>query len=231
MSDHDDPTAQRPVGGEGTTDEPTSVMRTPADEPTAVARTPPAQPPRAVRTTTTETVPADRRPPAGVSTGAAVAGAIAALLIGLLLGFLLFDSDDDSETATTDTATDAGDAAALRAERDELMGLVAERDGQIEELQADLDERTAERDDLQSQLDEAGDQPATVPAPDVVGGSADDARDVAGDNGWTLVEREAGDAPDEAEPGTVVDQSPEPGTPMTEGSVLVIDVVQEPEGE
>lgn len=200
-------------------------MRTPGEDPTAVSREP--RPPQ--RTTTTETVPADRPPRGAVSTAAAVAGAIAALLIGLLLGFLIFDDDTDT-AAVDDTVVDDGRIAALEAERDELAAQVAERDGQIGDLQQQLDDVTAERDALQAQLDEAGDASATVPAPDVVGGSVDDARDVASENGWTFVEREA-DAPEGTEPGTVTAQQPEPDTPMVEGSVLVVDVAPEPDAQ
>ena len=223
-----DPTRpQRPA--DEAPEEPTAVIRTPGEEATAVGPAVSREPPPAQRTTTTETVPADRPPAGAVSTGAAVAGAIAALLIGLLAGFLIFE-DDDTESATVDdTVVDDGRIAALEAERDELAGQVAERDGRIAELQAQLDEAAAERDALQAQLDEADDAPATVPAPDVVGGSVDEARDVASENGWTLVEREA-DAPG-TEPGTVTAQQPQPDTAMVEGSVLVVDVATEPGSE
>jgi hypothetical protein len=219
-----DPTrAERPVGG------------VPPEDPTSVLR--PASTERVRSETTYETGPADRVPPepaGGVSTGLAVGAAIAAALLGFLLGFLLFgaDDDDDADTAEAVEQTVPADGAdeALAAERDELFQQVAERDAELEQLRGELEAVTAERDDLQAQADEGGDEVETVPAPDVVGSSIDEAQSVADENGWTLVVRDAEDAGD-AEPGTVVAQAPEPGTPMSEGSVLAVDVAPEGGGE
>ena len=200
--------------------EPTRVER-PADEPTAVV------PPATGTRTMYETTEPARLPPAagGVSTGVAVVAAILTALLGLLAGYLLWGTDDDDvATPTEDTVpADAGADEALVAERDQLAQQVEDQQGQIDDLQSQLDEVTTERDDLQSQLDEAGDdQVTTVEAPDVTGGSPDDAAAVADENGWTLVQREV--PADQGDPGTVVAQHPEPGTPMIEGSVLVVDV-------
>ena len=54
----------------------------------------------------------------------------------------------------------------------------------------------------------------------------------AADNGWTVVQRTAApeDVPEDAEPGEVVAQYPEPGTPMIEGSVIVFDVAPPEDG-
>lgn len=222
MSDQDPNDATRPgepVGGTPAGEDPTSVMR-------------PAQTERRVETRTDAPRGAPPGPPGGVSIGVAISAAIVVGLIGLLAGFLIFDDDEDgTDTAETTTSAveDTIDTDELQAERDELAAQVEEQQGRIEELESQLEELEAERDELQTQLDEAEDgsqQPATVPAPDVTGGTVDDAASVADQNGWELVERpvEAGDE----EPGTVVAQSPSPGTDMIEGSVLVVDVAEEP---
>lgn len=225
MSDQGPTDPTRPIpqtGGQPPADDPTSVIRTETTE--APRRTLPAEPPRS----------------GGVSTGLAIGAALAVGLLGLLIGFVIFAGDDDDEAEVDDTAQvddTADDAAALaevEAERDELAGQVEELTAQTEELQTQLDEVTAERDELQTQLDEAdegdeGNDVETVPAPDVVGGSVDDASAAASDNGWEIFERDAENPPDDAEPGTVVEQSPTPGTPMSDGSVLVVHVVPEPE--
>ena len=221
MSDHDptqpiDPTrAERPVPGPA--DEPTSVIPTAAGSSTTAYETrtttgPPPQPPRR----------------AGVSTGAAIGAAVLVGLLGLLVGYLLWGADDDD--GTTEVVEDTvpaqpGADEALVAERDQLAQQVQDQQTQIDDLQRQLDEVTAERDELQSQVDDAGDEVVTVPAPDVTGGSVDDAQAAADENGWTLVAREV--PADGAEPGTVVAQYPEPGTDMIEGSVLAVDVAAE----
>ena len=217
-----DPTrAERPVGGEPVGEDPTSVLR-PAGEPRVTSET-------TSQTTTRPGVP-PTPPGGGVSTGVAIAAAVAAALLGLLLGYLLFGGDDDDDVAT-DTATSVAEDGTdeFSEERAELFGQIEDQNARIEELEGELEQVTSERDDLQSQLDEGDDEEevVTVPAPDVVGGTVDDAQAVADENGWTLEVRAAEDAPDDAEPGTVVAQSPEPGTPMVEGSVLLVDVVQE----
>jgi hypothetical protein len=193
-----------------------------------------------MRTTERTDVPGGR-PPAepprrgGVSTGVAIGAALAVGLLGLLIGFLLFNDDDAEEDATEGTVPEEvvtaleGERDQLEAERDELQDQVDALDDQVDALGNELDQVTAERDQLQQQLD-GTEQVETVPAPEVVGGTAEDAEDVADENGWTLVEREADGAPGDAEPGTVVGQSPSPGTSMIEGSVLVIDVVPEGDG-
>jgi cell division protein FtsB len=218
-----DPTrAERPVGGEIPPEDPTSVLR-------------PTTPGRVRSERTYETGPADRVPPGppggGVSTGLAVGAALAAALLGFLLGFLLFGADDDGD-ADTDEVTEQtvpGDGAdeALVAERDQLAQRVAEQDAELDQLRSDLETVTAERDALQEQVDER-DEAETVPAPDVVGSTLDAAQSVADENGWTLVVRDSED-PGDAEPGTVVAQEPQPGTPMSEGSAFVVDVA--PEGD
>lgn len=202
--------------------EPTRAERPIADEPTAVV------PPAAGATRTTyETTEPPRQPPTGggVSTGVAVIAAVLTALLGLLAGYLLWGTDDDdTATPTEDTVpVEPGADEALVAERDQLAQQVEEQQGQLDDLQAQLDEATTERDEFQDQVDEAsGDEVITVEAPDVTGGSPDDAADLADENGWTLVQREV--PADSGDPGTVVAQHPEPGTPMIEGSVLVIDV-------
>lgn len=216
-----DPTrAERPVGGEPVGEDPTSVLR-PAGEPRMTSET-------TSQTTTRPGVP-PVPPGGGVSTGVAIAAAVAAFLLGLLLGFLLFGGDDDD--VATDTATTAPEDGTdeFSEERAELFGQIEDQNARIEELEGELEDVTAERDELESQVDEGDDEEevVTVPAPDVVGGTVEDAQAVADENGWTLEVRAAEDAPDDAEPGTVVAQSPEPGTPMVEGSVLLVDVVEE----
>lgn len=220
--------AEGPVGGDPAGEDPTSVLR-PAGEPRVTSET-------TSQTTTRPGVP-PTPPGGGVSTGVAVGAAVAAALLGLLLGFLLFDGDDDddvaTDAATTVPAEDGTDE--LSAEREELLGQVEDQNAQIEDqnarigdLEAELEEVTAERDELESQVEEGDDEEVvTVPAPDVVGGTVEDAQAVADENGWTLEVRAAENPPDDAEPGTVVAQSPEPGTPMVEGSVLLVDVVEE----
>lgn len=168
-----------------------------------------------------------------MSTGVAVAAAVIVGLLGLLAGYLVWGTDDDGDTTTDaveDTVpADEGADEALVAERDQLAQQVEEQQAQIEDLQSRLDDVTAERDELRSELDEAsGEEITTVPAPDVTGGTVDDAQEVADENGWTLVEREV--PADGEDPGTVVAQHPEPGTPMIEGSVLVVDVASEEAG-
>ena len=220
-----DPTrAERPVGGDPAGEDPTSVLR-PAGEPRVTSET-------TSQTTTRPGVP-PTPPGGGVSTGAAVGAAVAAALLGLLLGFLLFGGDDDDDVATTVPAEDGTDE--FSAEREELFGQIEDQNARIEDLEAELeevtaerDEVTAERDELESQVEEGDDgEVVTVPAPDVVGGTVEDAQAVANENGWTLEVRAAENPPADAEPGTVVAQSPEPGTPMVEGSVLLVDVVEE----
>jgi Tfp pilus assembly protein FimV len=160
-----------------------------------------------------------------------VAAAVIVGLLGLLAGYLIWGTDDDDTTsaAVEDTVPGATADEALVAERDQLAQQVQEQQGQIEDLQSQVEALTAERDELQSQLDDAGDeQVVTTPAPEVTGGTAQDADGVAQDNGWTLVEREV--PADGQEPGTVIAQYPEPGTPMIEGSVLVVDVASEGDG-
>ena len=211
-----DPTrAERP--GDPAGEDPTSMLR-PAGEPRVTSETTP-------QTTTRPGVP-PTPPGGGVSTGVAVGAAVAAALLGLLLGFLLFGGDDDDDVATTVPAEDGTDE--FSAEREELFGQIEDQNARIEDLEAERDEVTAERDELESQVEEGDDgQVVTVPAPDVVGGTVEDAQAVADENGWTLEVRAAENPPDDAEPGTVVAQSPEPGTPMVEGSVLLVDVVEE----
>ena len=213
-----DPTrAERPVGGDPAGEDPTSVLR-PAGEPRVTSET-------TSQTTTRPGVPLTP-PGGGVSTGVAVGAAVAAALLGLLLGFLLFGGDDDDDVATTVPAEDGTDE--FSAEREELFGQIVDQNARIEDLEAELEEVTAARDELESQVEEGDDgEVVTVPAPDVVGGTVEDAQAVADENGWTLEVRAAENPPDDAEPGTVVAQSPEPGTPMVEGSVLLVDVVEE----
>lgn len=133
--------------------------------------------------------------------------------------------DDDGVIADLEAERDG-----LEAERDELAQQVQDLEGQVDDLQTELDEVTDERDELQQQLDDAGEAPETVPAPDVVDSSVGQANDIAEENGWTLVRRQAQNAPADAAPGTVVAQVPAPDTPMTDGSVLVVDVVPESTG-
>ena len=223
-----DPTrAERPVGGDPAGEDPTSVLR-PAGEPRVTSET-------TSQTTTRPGVP-PTPPGGGVSTGVAVGAAVAAALLGLLLGFLLFGGDDDDDdVATTVPAEDGTDE--FSAEREELFGQIVDQNARIEDqnariedLEAELEGLTAERDELASQVEAGNDEAVvTVPAPDVVGGTVEDAQAVADENGWTLEVRAAENPPDDAEPGTVVAQSPEPGTPMVEGSVLLVDVVEEPQ--
>jgi len=128
----------------------------------------------------------------------------------------------DTTTVPTEDGTDE-----FSAERAELFGQIEDQNARIEDLEAELEGLTAERDELASQVEAGNDEAVvTVPAPDVVGGTVEDAQAVAGQNGWTLEVRAAENPPDDAEPGTVVAQSPEPGTPMVEGSVLLVDVVE-----
>lgn len=220
-----DPDPTRPIpqtGGQPAADDSTRVVRTERTE--APGRTLPPEPPR----------------DGGVSTGLAIGAALVVGLLGLLIGFVIFagDDDDDAEVDETvevdDPAAEEEAAAALaevEAERDELAGQVEDLTGQVEDLQTQLDEVTAERDELQAQLDEAdeGDAVETTPAADVTGGSVEDASATASDNGWEIFERDAENPPADAEPGTVVEQSPAPDTPMVEGSVLVVHVVPEPD--
>ena len=217
-----DPTRpQQPVGGDPAAEDPTSVMR-----------------PATSSSTTYETTTGPRDvppvPPEGgrVATGVAVAAAIVFALLGLLAGYLLFGLDDDDDVATDDPTTEEPvvdeDLAALVEERDQLAQQAEEQEAQIEDLQSQLDEVTEERDELaEGQGD--GDEVTTVPAPDLVGTTLDDAGQTAADNGWTVVQRNAApeDVPEGAEPGEVVAQYPEPGTDMIEGSVIVFDVVPE----
>lgn len=219
-----DPTRpQQPVGGDPAAEDPTSVMR-----------------PASSSSTTYETTtgPRDVRPVpdrGGVATGVAVGAAIVCALLGLLVGYLLFGMDDDDDVATDDPTTEEPvvdeDLAALVEERDELAQQVEEQQAQIEDLQSQLDEVTDERDELAEGQDD-GDEVTTVPAPDLVGTTLDDAGQTAADNGWTVVQRNAApeDVPDGAEPGEVVAQYPEPGTDMIEGSVIVFDVAPPEEG-
>jgi hypothetical protein len=213
--------AERPVGGDPAGEDPTSVLR-PAGEPRVTSET-------TWQTTTRPGVP-PTPPGGGVSTGVAVGAAVAAALLGLLFGLLLFGSDDDddvaTDAATTVPAEDGTDE--FSAEREELFGQIEDQNARIKDLEAELEEVTAVRDELESQVEEGDDEEVvTVPAPDVVGGTVEDAQAVADENGWTLEVRAAENPPDDAEPGTVVAQSPEPGTPMVEGSVLLVDVVEE----
>ncbi|HEU5082992.1 MAG TPA: PASTA domain-containing protein [Acidimicrobiales bacterium] len=217
MSDHDptqpiDPTRAEPP------------VRGPADEPTSVF--PAAAGSRTAYETTTTTGPPPQPPGrGGVSTGAALAAAVLLGLLGLLVGYLLWGTDDDGTTteAVEDTVpAEPGADEALVAERDQLAQQVQDQQTQIDDLQRQLDEVTAERDELQSQVDDTGDEVVTVPAPDVTAGSVEDAQATADENGWTLVAREV--PADGEEPGTVVAQYPDPGTPMIEGSVLAVDV-------
>lgn len=227
MSDQGPTDPTRPIpqtGGQPPADDPTSVIRTETTE--ASGRTLPPEPPRS----------------GGVSTGLAIGAALAVGLLGLLIGFVIFAGDDDDdaevdETAEVDDTAAEAEAAALaevEAERDELAGQVEELTGQTEDLQTQLDDVTAERDELQAQLDEADEGDAvdaveTTPAPDVTGVSVEDARATASDNNWEIFERDAENPPADAEPGTVVEQSPSPDTPMVEGSVLVVQIVPEPD--
>lgn len=219
-----DPDPTRPIpqtGGQPPADESTRVVRTEHTE--ASGRTLPPEPSR----------------DGGVSTGLAIGAALAVGLLGLLIGFVIFAGDDDDdvevdETAEVDDPAAEEEAAAalaeVEAERDELAGQVEDLTGQVEDLQTEVDEVTAERDELQAQLDEAdeGDAVETTPAPDVTGGSIEDASATASDNDWEIFERDAENPPADAEPGTVVEQSPAPDTPMVNGSVLVVHVVPEP---
>ncbi len=217
-----DPTrAERPVGGDPAGEDPTSVLR-PAGEPRVTSET-------TSQTTTRPGVP-PTPPGGGVSTGAAVGAAVAAALLGVLLGFLLFGGDDDDDVATTTTTVPAEDGTdEFSAEREELFGQIEDQNARIEDLEAELEGLTAERDELASQVEAGNDEAVvTVPAPDVVGGTVEDAQAVADQNGWTLEVRAAENPPADAAPGTVVAQSPEPGTPMVEGSVLLVDVVEAP---
>lgn len=219
MSDQDPTRPQQPVPGEPVPGEPA-----PPHEPTSVIRT------------ETETVPRDPVPPGpptggAVSTGVAIGAALVVGLLGLLLGYLLFGGDDDDAVDDDQVVQEAPDDTvdpALEAERDELAAQVDDLNAQVQDLQTQLEEVTRERDELQAQLDEQGDQVETVEAPDVTNGSVDQAEDVANDNGWVLVERAVD--PGGNEPGTIVAQYPDPGSPMIEGSVLVIDVAGEPDG-
>lgn len=208
-----DPTRpERPVGGDPAADEPTTVHRTTETTDTAPRRE--AVPPEAA---------------GGVSTGLAILAALAVGLIGLLIGYLVFGGDDDDAGDTTtvieDTAEEEATIAELETERDQLAEQVQDLAGRVEELEAELETVRQERDELQSELE---DQPETVAAPSVVGDDVEEARAVAEENGWIFIERPAA-TPDGAEPGTVVEQYPDPGSPMIEGSVLAVDVEPEPD--
>lgn len=211
MSDQDPTRPQEPVPGE----------RLPPQEATSVTRT------------ETETGPRESVPPGpptgGVSTGLAILAALAVGLLGLLVGYLLFEGDDDDAADTTtvveDTADEEATIAELEAERDQLAEQVEDLAGQVEDLESDLETARQERDELQAQLE---DQPEIVAAPSVVGDDVEEARAVAEENGWIFIERPAATS-DGAEPGTVVEQYPDPGDPMVEGSVLAVDVEPEPD--
>lgn len=219
MSDQDpnDPTRiERPVGGQ--------PPRPAAEDPTSVLHQPAPARETVRETTTTRRDPVGPPPADGVSAGLAIALAIAADLLGLLAGYLLFGEDDDDTATAPVEDVEPGDTAALEelvTERDELAQQAEDQQAQIDDLQSQLDEVTAERDELAEGADDGGDEVVTVPAPDLVGSTLDDAGQVASENGWTVVQREVAE---EGEEGEVVAQYPDPGTPMIEGSVLVLDV-------
>jgi uncharacterized protein HemX len=223
-----DPTRiDRPVPDEPPSSEPTSVIRPDTGRTETVdsgyeMSTPPGRPTR----------PSSG---GGVSTGVAIVAAITVGLLGLLAGYLVWGTQDDvvaTAPQVEDTAPpDLSGIEDLTAERDEFAQQVQEQATQIERLQTELDEVTAERDELQEQLDEGGGEDVTtVQAPDVVDLSLEEAEQAVSDAGLELVARHADDFPEDAAPGTVVAQQPEPGTELTEGSVVVVDVVPEPEG-
>lgn len=210
MSDQDPTRPQQPVPGE------------PPPDPTEVVHTTETGPPRG-------SVPPGPPGSGGVSTGVAIAAALIVGLIGLLAGFLIWGGDDDDAgdiEAVEDTVPDDTVDPELQAERDELAAEVEDLSGQVDDLQSQLDQVTQERDDLQAQLDEQGESVETVPAPDVIGGTVEEAQEVADENGWILIERTV--QADGEDPGTVVAQYPDPGSPMIEGSVLAVDVAGEP---
>jgi hypothetical protein len=194
----------------------------PPQDPTQQMPSAGVTPPPGTATTTTTTT-AEPPPPSGggLSGGAVAAIAIGAAAVALLIGFLIWGGDDDDAEPVAEevTTTAPVDTEPEDTSDDEIAAL----QGQVDDLQGQLDDVTAERDDLQAQLDEA--TGTTVELENVEGRSIDEVRDLAADNGWELIEQNPEDAGEDTATDTVLSQSPDEGTAMSDGSVLVVEVV------
>jgi len=144
----------------------------------------------------------------------------------------------DSLTADLEAleADGSGRVDELTAENEELSAQVDSLTGEVDSLTTDnegLTEQIADLEAENTQLRERIDQiltdidEAMVAAPNVVGGSSEDAASVAEENGWLLVQIPS--ATDQVEAGTVVAQTPPSGTAMLTGSALVVSVAAEPD--
>lgn len=120
-----------------------------------------------------------------------------------------------NEQLTADLEDQRAEVELLTEDNEDLADQVST----LEEANAELTER------IEQILDDV--DAALVPAPDLVGDTADAAAAQAEENGWVLVQIPT--ASDGAEPGTVLSQSPPAGTPMLSGSALAIGVASQPE--
>lgn len=129
------------------------------------------------------------------------------------------------------------------AQLEELTAENEELTSEIETLTADVDRLTRDNEDLADQVSGLEEQntelrdrveeiladidAAVVSAPDLAGATVGFASSQAAENDWVLVQIPS--ATDEVAPGTVLSQTPGPGTPMLSGSALVVSVATTPE--
>lgn len=189
----------------------------------------------------------------------AALAAVAALLVGALAGVAIAaaSDDDEPEAMAPDPTVEARVAElsaantelttqveTLQAENQALQAQVAELQAGNDELTGQVQSLTAERDqalaDLQAaQGTIAGLEEAVADAGDdltvtesLVGTQLSAAQAYADNRNLELVVSETSTLPSgvsAAAPGTVLEQAPQPGVPVTPGSVIWVEVYVEPE--
>lgn len=121
----------------------------------------------------------------------------------------------ENEELAADVEALTEQVAALTTDNEDLTEQVADLEAENTRLQERIEE-------ILTDIDEA-----MVATPDVVGGTSEEAAAIAAENNWLLVQIPS--ATDQVAAGTVVAQTPQPGTPMLSGAALVVSVATEPD--
>jgi PASTA domain len=137
---------------------------------------------------------------------------VSALVVGLGIGLAASDSSD----LERERDSLRGQVSSLRSERDEL-------DQQLESAQDEVAERESELETAQERISELT---ARGEVPSFTGGTVDDAEAKAADYEWEIRTTERPTSSNE--PGTVIAQSPRPGTVLKAGRVIRLVVAKAP---
>lgn len=182
---------------------------------------------------------------------------LAVAVLGLAYGAVIYTAagemkttltaERDAARAATEAAITAADAAQAQAEAEisRLKAVQEEAAAALEAALADSEVSSSEIADLLADLEEAHAQLALARSelalldgsatalPDLSGLSRQEVEMAAADHGWdlTVIEPPAGSDSSESALAPVVDFSPAAGTPMIEGSALVITLGEPPASE